>query len=514
MAVSPAAQLRLTSFAGTNVALGTRGSVDGRNIGTRLTDGNRATVWNFLDDPEVLGKVILLDLSGDRLVDRVRVLPPVTSQSPEFFVKGYRIEVAPAGAPESWKVVAEEHLNARREVDTTVDSTWVRMTDGVPTPVIARYLRLTITRQDLPNRVEIGELEVLGAGYQVNGVYTSAVHDFGGLVNLGAASWQVDQPAGTSLRLQLRASADGSQWPDWEDVPPHAVTAATAVAAVAPVRFAQWRIEAATSDPFASPGITSVSVVYESRLVAHSAFGRVRPRLAPIGTKMALTYLADLQLAVGDRGVDLIALDRWGDVGEVRLNGVSLSPSRYQIVTAAQTSPQVPPLILHLDRDARISTSTRLELDFTTAFFAETAPVALLLGSDEGDTAVLQRVTPVYDDSIKVRVTGVLPALIPPRSVRVVPPVVCPRAPEGVRILFDLGYVQAAVPVSVSIHDLTGHTVRVLLDDVLLEAGPIAAAWDGRDRDGNALRPGIYLCRIRVDAECGQTVLKTIGVAY
>ena len=47
----------------------------------------------------------------------------------------------------------------------------------------------------------------------------------------------------------------------------------------------------------------------------------------------------------------------------------------------------------------------------------------------------------------------------------------------------------------VSVFDAQGRRVRTLLDETLLEAGPHAVSWDGRDDTGHAVRPGLYLAR-------------------
>jgi len=51
-------------------------------------------------------------------------------------------------------------------------------------------------------------------------------------------------------------------------------------------------------------------------------------------------------------------------------------------------------------------------------------------------------------------------------------------------------------PVRLTVHDLRGRMVAVLLDDPAAAAGPIAAAWDGRDAQGRAAASGVYLVRL------------------
>jgi len=56
------------------------------------------------------------------------------------------------------------------------------------------------------------------------------------------------------------------------------------------------------------------------------------------------------------------------------------------------------------------------------------------------------------------------------------------------------------VPVRVSIHDVQGRLLHVLVD-AMQDAGRREVVWDGRDDQGNALPSGTYFARIRADEE-------------
>ena len=211
--------LRLTSFAGINFALDARAESEGARIrgDDRITDGDANTEWDFDSDPQVVGKTMDIDLGGNRLIDQVRILPgaDVGAQRPEFFVKGYRVDVAPEAAPDAFVPVAQNFLNPIPLIDTTADGTWLRYQDGQPVPVLGRYIRITITRQDLPNWVVIGDVEVFGTGFQANGEYLSPIWDLGDRMNVGAGFFEAEAPPGTRLRLQFRAAVAEDDLPLW-----------------------------------------------------------------------------------------------------------------------------------------------------------------------------------------------------------------------------------------------------------------------------------------------------------
>jgi flagellar hook assembly protein FlgD len=51
-----------------------------------------------------------------------------------------------------------------------------------------------------------------------------------------------------------------------------------------------------------------------------------------------------------------------------------------------------------------------------------------------------------------------------------------------------------------SVYDITGRQVRVLLDDEA-PAGTRAVAWDGRDATGRSVASGVYLVRLEADGQ-------------
>jgi hypothetical protein len=77
-------------------------------------------------------------------------------------------------------------------------------------------------------------------------------------------------------------------------------------------------------------------------------------------------------------------------------------------------------------------------------------------------------------------------------------------------IRFDLVKVNA--PPEVSIHSLQGGLVKEL---VRQDTESYIYRWDGTDRTGALVPPGVYGCRIQVHAEIGaQTIYRVISVVY
>jgi len=65
----------------------------------------------------------------------------------------------------------------------------------------------------------------------------------------------------------------------------------------------------------------------------------------------------------------------------------------------------------------------------------------------------------------------------------------------------------------VRILDLAGRSVAELITDG--QQGRQESVWDGLNRAGAPVLPGIYLCHIELGAEAGEDVaMRTIGVVY
>lgn len=60
-------------------------------------------------------------------------------------------------------------------------------------------------------------------------------------------------------------------------------------------------------------------------------------------------------------------------------------------------------------------------------------------------------------------------------------------------------------PAQLSIYDVRGRIVRILLDESDLAPGVHRAAWDGCDDQGRAVASGVYLAQLRI----GQRILNT-----
>ena len=510
--VDSAGSLSLSSFRGANLAFGAAARAGENTLtGSRsVTDGDPGTEWRFNNKAEVLGEWIRIDLGGDRGVSRVRILPGKTfTQRPRFFLKGYRIEVAAEDTPDDWVLVAQLVDNTHPTVDTTTDTTWIELdASGIPLPVLGRYVRMKIMREDPPNWVSIGEIEVYGEGYRASGTFESEVFDAGDPVNVGQVRFAGTAPAGTQLQVQLRTSADNETWEPWHRVAEWALAiGAEGVASEdpEPARFLQYRVSMETFNPLRTPTLEWLSVEYDQHLFAAQVTGQITPRRPLLGQETLFTYTLDATVGAGDLGFDQVRIALPGTVQEVRMDGVPLPAEAYTSTWDAYE------LRLALGTDFRVDRTESLEVDFTGVLLRPT--LAVRAGVALGEAANYQNVAPASEDAWTLVGRGIISSTLPPGSVLVRPnPFNAGSGPTQIRI--DLAKVQIAQPVSAAIYDLSGRQVRTLWDAQPMTAGRKVLKWDGRSDGGSLVPPGHYLLRVQVDADVGDVWIGLVAVVY
>ena len=523
--VSAAGKLRLTFFEGINLALDKAARSGSRELiySASITDGNPNTEWYFDGDAQVMGRSMEIDLGSNHLLTGMRIHPGrgLGKQYPQFYIKGYRIDVAAADAPDLWIPVAQNLLNQNRFIDTTLDSTWMEYEEGVPKPVVGRYVRITVTRQDPPNWTVVGEVEVYGTGFRTTGEYTSPPYELDSEVshaNLGTLFWRGEVPSGTRLSWQLFSSRVLRTQPSWDRAPLIESTDGSAgidLRIEERTRYVWYRVLFESVDSRLSPELEEVVITFDQSLIATTARGWVEPRRVVSGEPVSLTYKATIGVRPQDHGVDLLFLNRWGELEELLIDGTRVPPGGYEII-GDEFAVQRPNLALRLHPDYRIGGRAEIELRFTTAFLKGAELVTLSLGTlaEGADQTNFQKVSLQFWDSTLVAVSGTMESVLSPSSVRFVPRIFRPGPGGGTQLHFDLARVRVPVPVSVAIFDLSGRRLRTLLDHALLQSGPIVVPFDGYDGGGRVLPPGIYLCRIEVIAQRQITVLRTLGIAY
>ena len=459
-----------------------------------LSDGSIAAIhseWSS-GTPQVFGRTFLLDLGVDRAVARVRVLAGETAvfSRPEYFMRGYRIEVAEQSKADFWHAVAEARENFLLNVDTRLDGTWLDVSPaGEPLPTIGRFVRLTLTRQDRSNWVVLGEIEVYGSGYDsrgsITGTFTSQEP-----VNVGRMRWRADAGAGTSVQIQFRGLPIGAEPAAW-DLLPHE-TAEVLFAESEPVVGVQYRAVLATASPFATPALRAVEIDCDPVLVAEQVLGSVQADSAVLGERAAFRYSAEVAVEPDNYGIDLVRLEgATTAVTEMRFDGVPVSFAAFQDSGG---------VAFELSASNQIVVSGHLEMEGAGVFVRHQTPLVLSVGSRDQaarDGYVnwqIGRQDPAATWTVQAR--GARLQVL--SRVEVSPQPFSPLAGEELTFLFVVGQILEESELTVRIFKLTGELVRKL--QRLGDAGQYQMNWNGRDRNNQVVEPGLYLYEISVDA--------------
>ena len=493
-----------------NLALGRRATDEfGREV--PLADGSIESEW-LSGTPKVIGRQFTVDLGLDRSISRVRVLLGVTSfVQPEYFMRGYRIQAATQTSPDFWRLMAEERSNLTLDVDTQADSTWrFEDDDGYPLPRLGRYVRLELISQDRSNWVSLGEVQVFGTGFAEEG---EIIDEFLSVapVNVGRVLWRAATPEGTQVQMAVRGADDEQAWAEWQDAGQAGADAL--FGGPEPVTRLQYRGTLRTADPYHTPSLQRVTVEYDPVLVAQGVTDVIVPDTVRKGERTTVSIGATVDVEVGDYGVDMLRLEGVClEVEELLLNGVAL-PHDETLERGYRWScaPAEERTLVELAFQDRIDVlSVAVEVVGEGLFLHDRVPIQVQIASvDQArrDGYVNWQNGP----EVAVRALGLPPDLL--SEIEVGPSPFSPFRDERLDFRFVVGNVRNASRMVVEIFSLDGRRVRRLVQEGRARAYHFE--WDGRDRDGQLVGPGLYLYEIRVAAgDGGARQRGAIAVAY
>lgn len=498
---------------GVNVALG-QSVIDDFDKPVPLTDGAIDLVrseW-ISGTNHVFDKQFTVDLGLDRAIKRVRVLAGETAlNQPEYFVRGYRLETATQAAPQVWHLLAEEPDNFVLNVDTSADSTWAATDErGEAVPREGRFVRLTLIRQDRSNWVAIGEIEVFGVGYGSEGFIEDSFAS-PTPVNVGQIRWQVERPERTGIELQVRgATAEGVEEP-WESVAAHTV-GEFFYSGAEPVARLAYRARLTNSAPFVSPVLKRVAVDYDPVLVAQQVWAEVvASDSLRKGEEATLIGRVEIAAGVDDYGVDLLRVQGpLLSVTAVRVDGRELAPGAGY--TWGPTSDREG-MRVELAPNERINAMATVEIEARALFVRDKTPMRFAAGNkaqgDRDGYVNWQQGREKPGATWTVLAAGTPLQLL--GQVQVQPRPFSPFADEYARFALVVGNIEVGREVVLKIYDLTGRPIRQLAQTG--SARTYQFTWDGRDRSGRVVEPGLYLYEVGIE-ESGKARRGTFVVAY
>ena len=295
----------------------------------------------------------------------------------------------------------------------------------------------------------------------------------------------------------------GADWSSWSNVYQFS---GQAFLSPSPRQFVQFRVMMATESPNVAPTLKSLELDMADALLS-GATARVVPNRAVPGEPETFTYTLAPSFRRGDSGFNRILVLTPAratlDSLAIRVGGEEVEPVD---VRNLQDS-----LIVELADPVQRS---QVELDIHVPILENPYLFNGFVGHTD-QPGLWQLV----DESERFAITVFLPEiaetdkLIDGLSIR--PGIITPNGDgAGDQAEIRFAVLKTDIPAEVTIYSMAGEMVQEL-DGGPGEDGMQAYIWSGTDRTGATVVPGIYLCRIRLDAQAGEeTQSRVINVAY
>ena len=519
-------------------------------------------VWHALPQTGT-NAAYYVNLGGQFRVAKVRLYPRVLEPGdPAKFPEGYVFSdeylteyhlFMNDGTPQTkhpqqryplWTLIREETEHFEPYIEVKLDP-----------PNLIQYLYLR------PGRWltdwQIGEWEVYGGGYVPSATYTSKIIDTEGLSSWGNIRWSgvnvYDPKAklmiqtrtgsdpdpvvywrktgyaddeipfdetgryytksdyeGFPLAERGRTTYDTERWSYWS--PPYPFEAGlegTPIVSPGPRRYIQFKIDFL---PSLHDGgrLDFISFQVSQPPVARNVTAEIWPGDVTPAVSTDFTYAVRADIRPGDTGFDRLKI-RTSVRGTPRAVRIGGEPVEYDVIAVNEQSLTV--------GFPKITDDRLLEVDFSCQ--------VLMYGtsfdgwvSDSGGHEVAQRVNEgdARSDWGTNRLSVLMSlgkGLIAHIAIR--PGLITPNgdgANDAAEIVYELLQLNAATPVHVDVYDLSGAFIRRIYRGEDLN-GVYTREWDGKDEEGNLVRPGVYLYTIGVDADAGREMKTgTITVMY
>lgn len=531
-----------------------------------MFDGDPTT--HFLGDGDwggdygrVKNKLLIFDLGGNFIVDRIRFYPrerfldtrfierfvigtsdgdPLKKNTREYVVGGE------GGQFRDYDLVYNITENTQSVIELSIPDSPIRQ----------------LMFEAPPNTRgvwEIAEFELYGIGFAPKSQYTTNVIDLGGMASLGDLTWLGEAEGGAEVALSMRSgddddpnsywrltfrgdersrfgtngaaltlstynrlekgekagiTPDTENWSDWS--PPYNFAAGGDVLlADRPRRYVQLRADF-TSQKDAGGRLDFLQFSVSNPPVATQALAELAPASARAGEVTSFTYAILPQLRDEDLGFDTIEIETPVEVARInalRIDGQEVS---FDVVHS-----DVRGFALRIPRMDPQQTGELIEIDFAVEVFKFGTVFTGRISDSEKPFEVRQALTagnadPLVDsNTLSVGLVNVEEKAV--NALKLSSPVFTPNGDginDALEIEYELLNLFGAVPIALELYDLSGRRMGVVHRGTA-ESGRFALAWDGVLANGAVTAPGLYLLRLEVDSDQGKEARqRVIALAY
>ncbi|MFC1508757.1 gliding motility-associated C-terminal domain-containing protein [Candidatus Omnitrophota bacterium] len=515
--------IRLRRVEGENLALGKPAQEE------KLTDGDLVNGFGFNQDPVGIRKY--LDLEDVRRVNKMVMYSGGNNPDDweRYSVRGYSVQI-------SQDQFRYEEVGVLHEIGISNAGNGGYDWYAIDFPEEwARYLRFEITEPRVfpPN---IGEMMVYGVGYVYEGMYESEWYDAGDVAshkNFDKVIWDGNIKAGTKISVQTKTKYEASDGTivesDWSvehtdkefdfDSPE-------------PALGFKYRVRLYTQDIDLTPQFNSLKVTYSdtSQPVSYAG-GYILPEQVPMGELSDFVFTVDYNLQAGQNikkieimvpGESTVDSIYSSDADALLDWDTTLTTSSTDILTVVLKDP-----LTNAVAD-KAGETDELKIYFKTKLLINIHDFHALLYNDENnDDAGGVMVWPKADKPLTVSTSTIIETIL--TNVKAVPKVFTPNGDntnDFTVIEFTLAKVETVV--KINFYNTKGRLVYSKKQDLTAKdwfienkagmagiAATLPGYWDGKNKDGDLVPPGVYIYQVIADTDSGEKIEGgTVVVAY
>ena len=393
---------------------------------------------------------------------------------------------------------------------------------------------------------EIAELQIFGDGFAAKAGYVSNIIPLEANSSLGDLIWQASVDPGATLEFSVRTgddtdpnaywrntfrgdersrfdgngklldraaygkleggekggiSPDGQSWSFWT-APVDFAAGQAALVGGKPRQFVQISAEFGSTIGSAASRLDFLQFEVSSPPAATQVVAEIIPHHAPLGEITSFTYKLKAEI-LGDEGFDSIRINTPlapASVDEVRIGSTVLTRGEFELIPYNGESFGV-----RFPRVDRNTSGELIEVAFESEVFKVGTVFAGRVFDSEQPFEVRQRVAAGdADPLVEGNSLSVSPSTVSRGAIRAF--TVSPLTPNGdgvnddLEVAYDLVNLAGAVPVELDVFNLAGQRVAEIAVDTGT-SGRFSASWDGTDGSDRLLPPGLYLLRLKVEAD-------------
>ncbi|MXY81469.1 MAG: hypothetical protein F4Y91_05225, partial [Gemmatimonadetes bacterium] len=299
----------------------------------------------------------------------------------------------------------------------------------------------------------------------------------------------------------------GADWSNWSRA---YETSGQVFLSPGPRLYVQLDIRFLSEDPFAAATLDEIVLEFDNPLAQETRAEVFPVEVAP-GEMSQFTYYLRSEFVSSSRGFDQIQLASTAGASfrALRLAGEPIAPTVEETENGFK---------LFLSEPVR--RSTLIEIDFESTLYLNQTRFEAFLFNSALSTTARQQVDP-GDAEETIASDRIFVSL--PTDGRLFADLLLSNrvlTPNGdgisdqLHIDLDLFKVLDPRPVIIGVYTLTGHRVA-LISDAATTAGHQTYQWDGRDRQGRTVAPGIYILRVTAEGDAlTRSANRLISVAY